>query len=99
MSYNEDEDLLNSDLEEGNPELSPFSENSVTAIISDSSSDENEEKEEVDEETPSSRKPKAFTDKDNEWIKLKNSNEEEEEDDGMEEESEEEEKVLLLCWI
>lgn len=90
--HSEDEDLLNSDVEEQNESTEPYRDNSVTVIVSDETDDEKEK-----EDVPS--KPKSFSDKDNKWIKLK----EEGDSDHMEEEemSDEEEHVIRkgVFWV
>ena len=50
MTISEDESLLNSSSDEENIVKSPFSDNSVTAIISDESSENEEENEEENED-------------------------------------------------
>lgn len=94
MSHHEDEDLLNSDSDKDMQFRSFFDDNSVTAIISDGSDEEENVENENEENDKPSQKPKAFSDKDNKWLKLKKSDEDmEEEEDENEESEEEEEKV------
>ena len=88
MTISEDESLLNSSSDEENIVKSPFSDNSVTAIISDESSENEVENEEEDEEEKISQKPRAFTDKENKGIKLKGDDNDMEEEDDMEEDEE-----------
>lgn len=98
MSLSDDEALLNSDEMMENEEVEDFRDNSVTAIISDDSEEMEEEDEEDEEEDVPQGNAKAFSDKDNKWLKLKkNALESDEDEEEEEEEEDEEEMVQLLC--
>ena len=84
MTYSEDESLLNSDNDGDKVSLSPILDTSATVIISDESEEEIDQKD-------NAPNPKAFSDKDNKWIKLK----EDEGSNDMEEEEESEESELV----
>lgn len=84
MTYSEDESLLNSDNDGDKVSLSPILDTSATVIISDESEEETNQKD-------NAPNPKAFSDKDNKWIKLK----EDEGSNDMEEEEESEESELV----
>ena len=96
MSLSEDEALLNSDdlpEYEGN---AMANENSVTAIISEDSEEmEVESEEEEDEKVPQGN-AKAFSDKDNKWLKLKKSALDSDDDEEEDEEEEEEEEMVSI---
>lgn len=90
MTFSEDEDLLNSNEGIENEEKSLGTENSVTAIVSDDSSESDMSTEEKEDDEISQENVKAFSDKDNQWIKLKKNVGDDEE---MEEGDSEDEKV------
>lgn len=90
MTFSEDEDLLNSNEGIENEEKSLGTENSVTAIVSDDSSESDMSTEEKEDDEISQENVKAFSDMDNQWIKLKKNVGDDEE---MEEEDSEDEKV------
>ena len=94
MPYSEDEDLLNSDSDEEKQMKSPFSDNSVTAIFSSDGSENEGEEDESEGEEMENQKVKAFSDKDNKWLKLKKNDDDEMEEEEEEDEDEEEEKVF-----
>ena len=84
MTYSEDESLLNSDSDGDRVALTPILDTSATVIISDESEEETDNKN-------NTANPKAFSDKDNKWIKLK----EDRKSSDMEEEEESEESELV----
>lgn len=90
MTFSEDEDLLNSNEGIENEEKSLGTENSVTAIVSDDSSESDMSTEEKEDDEISQENVKAFSDKDNQWIKLKKNVGD---DEKMEEGDSEDEKV------
>lgn len=92
MTLSEDEGLLNSDNEDVIQEKSPHSDNSVTAIVSDDSSSSEKQDSDNAEDESTSKKAKAFSDKDNSWLRLKKDGDNSEGSD-MEEEESVEEKV------
>lgn len=93
MTYSEDEDLLNSNEGSENSVATPIGDNSVTAIVSEESDSPEMEEEDDESAVPPSENAKAFSDKDNKWLKLKKNALESDEEEESEEESEEE-KVL-----
>ena len=96
MSFSEDEALLNSDdlpEYEGN---STMNENSVTAIISDDSDEMDVEDEVGEDEEATQENVKAFSDKDNKWLKLKKNALDSDEEEEKEEEEEEEEEMVCI---
>lgn len=95
MTYSEDEDLLNSNEGSENLVATPIGDNSVTAIVSEESDSPEMEEEDNESAVPSNENAKAFSDKDNKWLKLKKNALESDEEEENEEESEEE-KVLAL---
>ena len=87
MTFSEDEDLLNSDEGSEKEEKSLEKENSITAIISDGSSESEMSVEEEEDDEIAQGNARAFSDKDNQWIKLKkNMDDSEEEEEGDSEE-------------
>ena len=94
MSLSEDECLLNSDSDGMSEENNAQKDYSVTAIISDDSEISGNDNAEKEENQTMTKKAKAFSDKDNAWIRLKQSGKDEE-DEEEESEMEEEEKVWL----
>lgn len=94
MSLSEDEGLLNSDSEGMTEEKSLQKDNSITAIISDESEISSNDNAEHEENQSMTKGAKAFSDKDNSWIRLKKDTKDGEEEE-EESEMEEEEKV----WV
>ena len=97
MTFSEDEDLLNSDEGSEKEEKSLEKENSVTAIISDGSSESEMSVEEEEDEEIAQGNARAFSDKDNQWIKLKKNMDDSEE--GEEGDSEEEMVGNGRCFV